>query len=525
MKNPFEQTQYSNFIQTPGDINLKGMGASGIQDIFDFLKKQIILRQESIRSAYIDGFQLENIPPFVDVTSLLADSPSSAFNAQITIVDAVGQFFIEHNSGLFIKLCLYRCSDSTQDLYFSKSSEPLASGFFNKVSILPSGTVVPLDEGYFTYFDDLLSSGITNDCLENFKNPRRFDSSFPSTLEYFQYLGYWANCCIGILNNLVYIHRKIIYGFTNVACQNNPDGCSFDFYDEINFDGENLKKPVEVILDVRDGVVCNNNSYGYFCFEFEAVNPCRMVVLSTFDRASESSTNILRSALYGFTQPDPSSPLNSNFRSYCHPTFAVGYCNSQYYDFSIPAGLPHPKFINYGPVCNPTFRSDFLLNFIEEEPPNLENGISRTGQVLAKFKSYDGLISLAQHNNIKNLGMSKVQEGKIKDYSYQTDYYLLDPPESKSPDRYIAELKFTGAFEWVVEDVLADPVAFCTNDPLLNSQYHHDIMESCEAWEIHPGSPSIHVAICDTGIDIGHEDLEPNRLPAYNAVLSTRGAE
>jgi subtilisin family serine protease len=121
--------------------------------------------------------------------------------------------------------------------------------------------------------------------------------------------------------------------------------------------------------------------------------------------------------------------------------------------------------------------------------------------------------------------MSKVQEGKIKDYSYQTDYYLLDPPESKSPDRYIAELKFTGAFEWVVEDVIADPVAFCTNDPLLNSQYHHDIMESCEAWEIHPGSPSIHVAICDTGIDIGHEDLEPNRLPAYNAVLSTRGAE
>ena len=97
MKNPFEQTQYSNFIQTPGDINLKGMGASGIQDIFDFLKKQIILRQESIRAGYIDGFQLENIPSFVDVNSLLADSPSSAFNAQVTIVDAVKQFFADHN--------------------------------------------------------------------------------------------------------------------------------------------------------------------------------------------------------------------------------------------------------------------------------------------------------------------------------------------------------------------------------------------------------------------------------------------
>ena len=55
MQNPFEQTQYSNFIQIPGNLNLRGMGSSGIAELFTFLKNQVSLRQEAVKAAYIDG--------------------------------------------------------------------------------------------------------------------------------------------------------------------------------------------------------------------------------------------------------------------------------------------------------------------------------------------------------------------------------------------------------------------------------------------------------------------------------------
>ena len=45
-------------------------------------------------------------------------------------------------------------------------------------------------------------------------------------------------------------------------------------------------------------------------------------------------------------------------------------------------------------------------------------------------------------------------------------------------------------------------------------------MNSCAAWDLQTGNPNIVVAICDTGIRIGHTDLRANRYEGYNVTAA-----
>ncbi len=58
------------------------------------------------------------------------------------------------------------------------------------------------------------------------------------------------------------------------------------------------------------------------------------------------------------------------------------------------------------------------------------------------------------------------------------------------------------------------------NDPYYQSyQWHHAKTESPAAWDYTTGDPSILVAVCDSGFEVGHPDLAGNlQLPGYNAV-------
>ena len=46
-------------------------------------------------------------------------------------------------------------------------------------------------------------------------------------------------------------------------------------------------------------------------------------------------------------------------------------------------------------------------------------------------------------------------------------------------------------------------------------------MQSCDAWDIETGDPSIVVAICDTGIRLTHEDLQLHRYEGYHSPSQT----
>ena len=126
----------------------------------------------------------------------------------------------------------------------------------------------------------------------------------------------------------------------------------------------------------------------------------------------------------------------------------------------------------------------------------------------------------------------------------QTGESILRVPAGETELQVADALMSTGEFEYVEPDwklypaalqsitpstqsrlpaaghVATQPTVNCPNDPLFPAQWHHkqNRMDSCEAWTLETGTPSVSIGVCDTGVRTTHEDLLLHRLEGYNAV-------
>ena len=116
------------------------------------------------------------------------------------------------------------------------------------------------------------------------------------------------------------------------------------------------------------------------------------------------------------------------------------------------------------------------------------------------------------------LAIQTVREFEVVEYVPQTDEYILRVPEGSTEAELAGELLATGLFQYAEPDWFLYPQA-CPNDARFGNQWHHGTgsLGSCDAWDVHTGSPSIVVGICDTGVRRTHEDLQLHRREAYNA--------
>ncbi|MCH6551605.1 MAG: S8 family serine peptidase [Planctomycetes bacterium] len=107
----------------------------------------------------------------------------------------------------------------------------------------------------------------------------------------------------------------------------------------------------------------------------------------------------------------------------------------------------------------------------------------------------------------------------IRRYIAETDEYVIECPRGFDENAVTDELMNLGGYEYAEPDWILYPLV-CSDDPLLANQWHHaaDKMQSCDAWDLHTGGPTVGVGICDTGILTTHEDLLLHRLEGYNAV-------
>lgn len=102
-------------------------------------------------------------------------------------------------------------------------------------------------------------------------------------------------------------------------------------------------------------------------------------------------------------------------------------------------------------------------------------------------------------------------------YYPEVDEYILRLPAGKDENSYAADLLRTGAYQYVHPNYRVFP-ALSPNDPTFGSQWHHFKIESPRCWDQFRGSASVIAAVCDTGVDLAHEDLVGRFVPGYNSV-------
>ncbi|MEM4409010.1 MAG: S8 family serine peptidase [Candidatus Caldarchaeum sp.] len=103
------------------------------------------------------------------------------------------------------------------------------------------------------------------------------------------------------------------------------------------------------------------------------------------------------------------------------------------------------------------------------------------------------------------------------EYVPETDEFTIKLPRGMNENTYARRMMTTGYYHYVTPNWRVYPVLI-PNDPLYSQQWHHPRINSPLAWDILVGNPNQIVAVCDTGIDLTHPDLAPNRVPGYNAV-------
>jgi subtilisin family serine protease len=120
-----------------------------------------------------------------------------------------------------------------------------------------------------------------------------------------------------------------------------------------------------------------------------------------------------------------------------------------------------------------------------------------------------------------------VSEYQVERHFAEVDEYLLKVPVGQTESDVAARLMATGNFEYVQPDWIVHPIG-CPNDGLFAShQWHHGVshLDSCVAWNTETGSPSVTVAICDTGIRTTHQDLLLHRKTGYNVASGVAVSE
>jgi subtilisin family serine protease len=103
-----------------------------------------------------------------------------------------------------------------------------------------------------------------------------------------------------------------------------------------------------------------------------------------------------------------------------------------------------------------------------------------------------------------------------EEYVPATDEYIVRLPFGKTENQFSVELMKTGLYQYAEPNWICYPVAI-PNDTLFGSQWHHVKVKSIEAWDYFTGSNTVISAVVDTGIDLTHPDLAPNRVPGYNS--------
>lgn len=119
----------------------------------------------------------------------------------------------------------------------------------------------------------------------------------------------------------------------------------------------------------------------------------------------------------------------------------------------------------------------------------------------------DGKVATAQ---------SRLSRTLVKSSAFVNEY-VIKVPDGLSEGELASMLMSTGDYLFVEPNWTLFPLN-TPNDSQFGSSWQHNRLQSTSAWDLHTGDSDIIVAVCDSGVDTNHPDLEDALIPGYNAV-------
>ncbi|MCW5753553.1 MAG: S8 family serine peptidase [Phycisphaeraceae bacterium] len=164
-----------------------------------------------------------------------------------------------------------------------------------------------------------------------------------------------------------------------------------------------------------------------------------------------------------------------------------------------------------------------LAQAVTEERPQEPMFVERPGAM-----EFSGTMIARPRQNLsaaeRNAALDLLAPRLMRQY-IEVDEYIIEVPvqpegtlAGAGENALAAELLATGLFQYVEPNWIVYPTT-TPDDPRYGEQWHHAVVRSPQAWTVTTGAANIVTAFTDTGIDLNHPDLAPNRIPGYNAVV------
>lgn len=140
------------------------------------------------------------------------------------------------------------------------------------------------------------------------------------------------------------------------------------------------------------------------------------------------------------------------------------------------------------------------------------------GRVLVKYKEVRGAQGRAQ--------VSGRHGGAVQDSIAKLGVDVVKIPAGQSLESFLAQLRADPNVEYAEPDMIVRSLG--PNDPQFGSQYYLPLVKATGttsgtfAWDITTGTPSVVVAVIDTGITLAHPDIV-NRLWVNPSTTATSG--
>jgi len=134
---------------------------------------------------------------------------------------------------------------------------------------------------------------------------------------------------------------------------------------------------------------------------------------------------------------------------------------------------------------------------------------------IANEQTFTGQLIVHPKTHALTRASARVSPMLVKS-SAMVNEYVVDVPRGMSEGEMAAILMATGEYEFVEPNWTLYPTVI-PNDSQFGSSWQHTRIQSAAAWDLHTGTSSITVAICDTGVDDNHPDLVAAFVPGYNS--------